>query len=169
MPESIFDQRKWVTDFAVTHCFGAIPIVREPVVIVPPLIAIEEEPPTGYTRGEPDAPGSGGYCDRKHIFGVQEQGERTVRDRLLLGLGLVGAAMVFCAIAVRSSRSVSIPCPLCGRTDDLASVDPIGIHLDKAVLWNCQCGNTRAVLITRYVPRALIEKALTRKTGSQQP
>jgi len=105
----------------------------------------------------------------RYLFGVQEQGERTVRARLLLGLGLVGAAMVFCAIAVRRSRSVSIPCPICGRTDDLTSVDPIGIHLDKAVLWNCQCGNTRAVLITRYVPRALIEKALTRKTGSQQP
>jgi len=105
----------------------------------------------------------------RYIFGVQEQGERTVRERLLLGLGLVGAAMVFCAIAVRRSRSVSIPCPICGRIDDLASVDPIGIHLDKAVLWNCQCGNTRAVLINRYIPRALIEKALARKAGSQQP
>ena len=92
-----------------------------------------------------------------------------MRERLFLGLGLVGAAMVFFAIAVGRSRSVSIPCPTCGRMDDLALVDPIGIHLDKAVLWNCQCGNTRAVLINRYIPRALIEKALTREAGSQQP
>ena len=92
-----------------------------------------------------------------------------MRERLLLGLGLVGAAMVFFTIAVGRSRSVSIPCPACGRIDDLASVDPIGIHLDKAVLWNCPCGNTRAVLINRYIPRALIEKALARKAGSQQP
>ena len=92
-----------------------------------------------------------------------------MRERLLLGLGLVGAAMVFCAIAVRRSRSMSIPCPMCGRIDDLALVDPLGIHLGKAVLWNCQCGNTRAVLINRYIPRALIEKAMTREAGSQQP
>ena len=82
-----------------------------------------------------------------------------MRERLLLGLGLVGAAMVFCAIAVRRNCSVSIPCPICGRIDDLALVDPIGIHLGKAVLWNCQCSNTRAVLINSYIPRALIEKA----------
>lgn len=91
-----------------------------------------------------------------------------MRERLLLGLGLVGAAAVFCAVAVRRSRSLSIPCPICGRIDNLASVEPIGIHLDKAVLWNCRCGNTRAVLINRYIPHALIEKALTRKAGSRQ-
>ena len=96
-----------------------------------------------------------------------QSGRATVRERLLLGLGLVGAAMGFFAIAVRRSRSVSTPCSICGRIEDLASVDPIGIHLDKAVLWNCQCGNTRAVLINRYIPRALIEKALTRKAGSR--
>ena len=117
----------------------------------------------------PTLPGVADAATGMYIFGVQEQGERTLRERLLLGFGLVGAAMVFCAIAVRRSRSVSIPCPVCGRIDDLASVDPIGIHLDKAVLWNCQCGNTRAILINRYIPRALIEKALTRKAGSRQP
>jgi len=88
-----------------------------------------------------------------------------VRERLLLGLGLVGAAMVFFAIAVGRSSSKSIPCPICGRIDDLALVDPIGTHMFKAVLWNCQCGNTRAVLINRYTPRALIEKALARDAG----
>jgi hypothetical protein len=85
-----------------------------------------------------------------------------MRERLLLGLCLVGAAMVFLAIAVRHSRSKSSPCPTCGRIDDMTSVDPIGTHLDKAVLWQCQCGNTRAVLINRYTPRSLIEKALAR-------
>ena len=100
---------------------------------------------------------------------LERIGECTVRERLLLGFGLVGAAMTFFAIAVSRSVSKSTPCPICGLIDDLASVDPIGIHLDKAVLWNCQCGNTRAVLITRYIPRALIKKALTRKAGSQQP
>jgi hypothetical protein len=92
-----------------------------------------------------------------------------VRERLFLGLGLVGAAMVFSAIAVGRSGSKSIPCPICGRIDDLAFVDPIGTHLGKAVLRNCQCGNTRAVLIKRYTPRALIEKALARDAGSHQP
>lgn len=90
-----------------------------------------------------------------------------IRERIFLGLGLVGAAMVFFAVTVGRGRTVSsIPCPICGRIDDLGSVDPIGIHLDKAVIWNCQCGNTRAVLINRYIPRALIEKALTREAGS---
>ena len=92
-----------------------------------------------------------------------------MRERLLLGLGLVGAAMVFFAIAVGRSGSRSIPCPVCGRIDDLALVDPIGTHMFKAVLWICQCGNTRAVLINRYTPRVLIEKALARDAGSQQP
>ena len=115
----------------------------------------------------PTLPGVADAATGRYIFGVQEQGERTVRERLLLGLGLVGAAMVFFAIAVSRSGSKSTPCSICGRIDDLALVDPIGIHLDKAVLWNCPCGNTRAVLINRYIPRALIEKALTRKAGSQ--
>lgn len=92
-----------------------------------------------------------------------------MRVRLLLGLGLVGAAMVFLAIAVRRSGSMSHPCPTCGRIDDLAIVAPIGIHLDKAVLWQCPCGNTRAVLINHHVPRALIEKALVRDAGVHQP
>ena len=92
-----------------------------------------------------------------------------MRERLFLGLGLVGAAMVFSAIAVGRRGSKSIPCPICGRVDDLALVDTIGTHLFKAILWNCQCGTTRAVPINRYTPRALIEKALARDAGSHQP
>ena len=89
-------------------------------------------------------------------------------ERLLLGLGLVGGAMVFFAIAVSRRGSKSTPCSICGRIEDLALVDPIGTHLIKAILWDCQCGNTRAVLINRYTPSSLIEKALARDAGSPQ-
>lgn len=92
-----------------------------------------------------------------------------MRERLLLGLGLVGAAMVFFAITVSRHGSKSTPCSICGRIEDLAFVDPIGTHLLKAILWDCQCGNTRAVLINRYTPSALIEKAIARDLGSHQP
>ena len=92
-----------------------------------------------------------------------------MRERLLLGLGLVGAAMAFFAIAVSRSASKSTPCSICGRIEDLAFVDPIGTHLIKAILWNCQCGSTRAVLINRYTPGALIEKAIARDAGSHRP
>jgi hypothetical protein len=96
-------------------------------------------------------------------------GECTVRERLLLGFGLVGAAMAFFAIAVSRSASKSTPCEICGRVDDLASVDPIGTHLIRAILWDCKCGNTRAVQINRYTPSALIDKAIARDVGSNQP
>ena len=92
-----------------------------------------------------------------------------MRERLLLGLGLVGAALGFFAIAVSRSGSKSTPCSICGRIEDLACVDPIGTHLIRAILWDCKCGNTRAVLINRYTPSALIEKALARDVGSRQP
>jgi hypothetical protein len=32
--------------------------------------------------------------------------------------------------------------------------------MGNAILWQCSCGNTRAVLINDDVPRALIEKLL---------
>jgi len=77
-----------------------------------------------------------------------------VRERLLL-------------VSV-SSRGIGFLCYSCKpqwfqvnplldmRTDkDLALVDPIGTHLIKAILWDCQCGNTRAVLINRYTPSGL--------------
>jgi hypothetical protein len=104
-----------------------------------------------------------------YIFGLQEKGERMVRERLLVGLGLVGAAMVFSAIAVGRSGSRSTPCSTCGRIEDLALVDPIGTHLIRGILWDCRCGNTRVALINRYTPSALIEKAIARDLGLEQP
>ena len=83
-----------------------------------------------------------------------------MRERLLISLGVVGASMVFLAIAIGRSRFMSIPCPTCGRREDIRLIDPIGTHLDKAILWLCRCGNSRAVLIDRFTPRSLIEKAL---------
>lgn len=91
-----------------------------------------------------------------------------MRKRRLLWLVLVGGAMFFFAIALRRSSSRSPPCARCGRIEDFALIDPIGIHLGKAVLWQCSCGNTRAVLINRHVPRVLIEKALVRDAGSDE-
>ena len=91
-----------------------------------------------------------------------------MRERLLLGLGLLGAAMAFFAIAVNRSGSKSTPCSICGRIEDLALVDPIGTHLIRGILWDCRCGNTRAVLINRFTPSALIEKAIARDLGLHQ-
>jgi len=45
----------------------------------------------------------------------------------------------------------SIPCAKCGQVDDLETVNPLGIHLDKAVPWNCRCGSTRAVAVIDYM------------------
>jgi len=54
----------------------------------------------------------------------------------------------------------SIPCTKCGRVDDLETVNPLGIHLDKAVLWNCRCGSTRAVAVCHYSAQELVRKAM---------
>ena len=54
----------------------------------------------------------------------------------------------------------SIPCAECGQVDDLETVHPIGTHADKAVIWNCRCGNTRAVMISHHTPHELIRKAI---------
>jgi len=54
----------------------------------------------------------------------------------------------------------SIPCAKCGQVDDLETVNPLGIHLDKAILWNCRCGNTRAVAVYDYTAQELVRKAL---------
>jgi hypothetical protein len=56
----------------------------------------------------------------------------------------------------------SLPCPVCGQVDDLETVNPLGIHVDKAVLWNCRCGNTRAVAISHHIPQELVKKAMVR-------
>jgi hypothetical protein len=54
----------------------------------------------------------------------------------------------------------SLPCAKCGQVDNLEAVNPLGIHVDKAVLWNCRCGNTRAVAISHLTPQELVRKAM---------
>jgi hypothetical protein len=54
----------------------------------------------------------------------------------------------------------SIACAKCGQVDDLETVNPLGIHLDKAVIWNCRCGNTRAVAVFDYTAQGLVRKAM---------
>jgi hypothetical protein len=54
----------------------------------------------------------------------------------------------------------SLPCAKCGHVDDMEAVNPLGIHGDKAVLWNCRCGNTRAVEVSHYTPQELVRKAM---------
>lgn len=56
----------------------------------------------------------------------------------------------------------SLPCKKCGNVDDLETVDPLGFHVDKGVLWKCQCGNTRAVEISDHIPQELVIKAMVR-------
>jgi hypothetical protein len=53
----------------------------------------------------------------------------------------------------------SLPCAKCGQVDDLETVNPLGTHADKAVIWNCRCGNTRAVMISHHTPYGLIRRA----------
>jgi len=85
-----------------------------------------------------------------------------MRKPLFLGLGLVGAAMLFLAVAKRRSGPMSPPCPTCGRRDDLAKVASTGFPMGDAILWLCSCGDARTVLINDDVPRSFIEKALAR-------
>ena len=54
----------------------------------------------------------------------------------------------------------SIACSQCGQVDDLDAVNPLGIHMDKAVLWNCRCGSTRAVAVCDYTAQELVRKAI---------
>jgi hypothetical protein len=54
----------------------------------------------------------------------------------------------------------SIACAKCGQVDDLETVLPLGIHMDKAVLWNCVCGSTRAVAVIDYTAQELVRKAM---------
>lgn len=54
----------------------------------------------------------------------------------------------------------SLPCANCGHVDDLETVNPLGIQMDTAVLWNCRCGNTRAVVIGYLIPQELVRKAM---------
>jgi hypothetical protein len=54
----------------------------------------------------------------------------------------------------------SQPCTICGQVDNLETVDPLGVYLDKAILWICRCGNTRAVEISFRAPQELVRKAM---------
>jgi hypothetical protein len=54
----------------------------------------------------------------------------------------------------------SIACAKCGQVDDLETVIPLGIHMDKAVLWNCACGSTRAVAVLDDTAQELVRKAM---------
>ena len=54
----------------------------------------------------------------------------------------------------------SLPCAMCGNIDDLETVNPLGTHAHKAVIWNCRCGNPRAVVISYHTPRELVRRAI---------
>jgi hypothetical protein len=54
----------------------------------------------------------------------------------------------------------SIACAKCGQVDDLGTVNPLGIHMDKLVLWNCGCGSTRAVAVIDSTAQELVRKAM---------
>lgn len=51
-------------------------------------------------------------------------------------------------------------CRACGRIDDLTTIKPTGVHLDRAVTWQCQCGNTRSVAIDYSIPQVLVRRAM---------
>jgi hypothetical protein len=52
----------------------------------------------------------------------------------------------------------SLPCAKCGQVDNLETVNPLGIHVDKAVLWNSDAA--RAVAISNLAPQELVRKAM---------
>jgi hypothetical protein len=54
----------------------------------------------------------------------------------------------------------SIPCAKCALVDDLETVNPLGIHMDKAVLWNYRRGSTRAVSVIDHTAQELVRKAM---------
>ena len=54
----------------------------------------------------------------------------------------------------------SIPCAKCGQIDDLETVNPLGIHMDKVVIWICRCNNTRSVEISHHIPQEFVRKAV---------
>lgn len=58
------------------------------------------------------------------------------------------------------SVSYSLDCPNCGQVDDLETVNPTGISFGLVVLWNCGCGNTRAIELSESPPQELIRKAI---------
>jgi hypothetical protein len=56
--------------------------------------------------------------------------------------------------------TLSLPCAKCGHIDDLETVPPLGVLMHAAVLWNCLCGSTRAVVISHHTPRELVRRAM---------
>ncbi len=63
----------------------------------------------------------------------------------------------------------SLPCANCGQVDNLETVHPLGTHADKAVIWNCRCGNTRAIKISHHLPHELIRKAILANKSGEKP
>lgn len=56
----------------------------------------------------------------------------------------------------------SLPCGVCGRVDDLETITPSGIHMDRLVQWECSCRNTRMVEIDYRLPAATVRRAILR-------
>jgi hypothetical protein len=54
----------------------------------------------------------------------------------------------------------SLPCAKCGQVDDLETVKPIRMIMDRLIEWECPCGIKRLVEITHHVPKELIKKAI---------
>ncbi len=54
----------------------------------------------------------------------------------------------------------SPPCPNCGQAEDMETVNPLGIFEDKAVFWECPCGNPRVIEIDDHTPQELVRKAI---------
>jgi hypothetical protein len=54
----------------------------------------------------------------------------------------------------------SLPCAKCGQVDDLETVKPIRMIMDRLIEWECPCGIKRLVEITHRVPQELIKKAI---------
>lgn len=54
----------------------------------------------------------------------------------------------------------SVACAKCGQVYDLETVIPLGVHMDKAVPWNCICGSTRALAVIDYTAQEFVRKAM---------
>ncbi|HEY7528355.1 MAG TPA: hypothetical protein VH660_04330 [Candidatus Deferrimicrobiaceae bacterium] len=54
----------------------------------------------------------------------------------------------------------SLPCPSCGKIDDLETVIPLGIIANQTILWNCRCGIIRAIAMGHHAPPELVRKVI---------
>ena len=57
---------------------------------------------------------------------------------------------------------LSTPCPCCDKMENLETIDPTGIHMDRAIQWRCRCKNLRTLEINYYTPQSLVRKAMAR-------